>query len=295
MPQAARRIVAAAARHHRALRHAPGLGHRGREPAGRVGALVELRHLVARACPVAASSSSDHARFATSSQKVPAESDMSEAYSPVMPQRAHSPWAAEPSPPSRKRCGSCFFTQTSLGAVKPASGMLPVISRALGSRASISLHSAKERASFHRMPGAAPCPPCRAAWRHAAGRKGRCPRRRPSPWALALASALTTALAAFHQSSGFCSDQPGCGRDTLSGDAGGGDDLLPAVDQHALDRRGSDIETEIHEPALLDDAHQRVSPRYCQFATGVNAGTDRCRLSLARSSPSSGRSKPQGR
>jgi hypothetical protein len=44
----------------------------------------------------------------------------------------------------------------------------------------------------------------------------------PSTAATALgfcfASALTAAVQAFHQSSGACSDHPGLGRETLSGD-----------------------------------------------------------------------------
>ena len=61
---------------------------------------------------------------------------------------------------------------------------------------------------------AAACRRRRAAWRRASGPRGPRPSR---PCAAFAGSALTAALVALHQSAGFCSDHPACGRETLSG------------------------------------------------------------------------------
>ncbi len=113
-----------------------------------------------------------------------------------------------------KISGSFSRTHTSLGAVKPGMAMLPVISRERGSAFSSVAHCFSLRPSFQRMAGrrglsaasssVAPCiwperPTARTALRVAAG------------------SALTAALVAVHQSAGFCSDHPACGRETFSG------------------------------------------------------------------------------
>ena len=114
--------------------------------------------------------------------------------------------------------GSCFLTQSNFGAVKPAMAMLPAISRDLGSRASISTHSAKDRASFHRIAGrktlsdlsisVAPC-----CWPESP-----MPSTAATAFGFAFFRSATTFCVAFHQSAGACSDHPSCNRDTFRGD-----------------------------------------------------------------------------
>src|SRR3954462_6676796 len=92
--------------------------------------------------------------------------------------------------------------------------MLPVISRERGSDFSSVAHCCSLRPSFHRMAG-------RSGLSLASSNVAPCiwPERPTALTALRVAagSAFTAALVALHQSAGFCSDHPACGRDTFSG------------------------------------------------------------------------------
>ena len=105
--------------------------------------------------------------------------------------------------------GSWRRSQSSFGAVKPVSARLPVsaIRRSSPTRSSISAHSAAVRWSFQRIAG--------RSTRSSASSTTRpciCPE---SPIAAgSTSSAASARCAACHQSSGSCSDQPGCGIDS---------------------------------------------------------------------------------
>jgi hypothetical protein len=139
------------------------------------------RGMGARVRCVAASIASDHARRATSSHSVPAESDMSDTASPVNSSRTES-FGSSTRASRRKTSGSCSSTHISFGAVKPGIAMLPVMRRLCGSRRSSSAHCAWLRPSFHRIAGAARVLAHRAASRRACGPTGpaHAPRRIPS-------------------------------------------------------------------------------------------------------------------
>ncbi len=162
--------------------------------------------------PVASRSSDDQRRAPVSSQAVPAESDMSERYSPVSQSRRKS-FGSRTLATLAKTSGSCRATQASFGAVKPGKTILPVMARKRGS-ASSAAASTWLRVSFHRMQG-------RRTWSAASISVAPCmwPERpipltaeSAGPW-LAF-SAPTASRVARIQSSGSCSDQPGCGRET---------------------------------------------------------------------------------
>ena len=115
---------------------------------------------------------------------------------------------------ARNSDGSYFCSHSSLGAVKPGMAWLPVMARDSGTSASSSTHSAKARVSFHKMAARSSCcclsssvAPC--IWPDSA-----MPRKPENATGWALRMAAITSSVACHQSSGFCSDQPGCGLDT---------------------------------------------------------------------------------
>jgi hypothetical protein len=114
---------------------------------------------------------------------------------------------------SLNTAGSFSRTHTSFGAVNPGIAMFPVMSRERGSVFSSVAHCCSLRPSFHRIAG-------RSGWSVASSNVAPCiwPDR-PTAFTAARAfagSALTAALVALHQSAGFCSDHPGCGRETFS-------------------------------------------------------------------------------
>src|SRR6185437_5637762 len=115
--------------------------------------------------------------------------------------------------------GSCLRNHSSFGAVNPGIARLPVIARK-SARLSSSAHSASLRPSFHRIAGrstwpresssVAPCIcPLSPIASIAAGAISSCTSCSNS-WSIALSVAC-------HHCSGSCSDQRGCGCDTLNG------------------------------------------------------------------------------
>ena len=109
--------------------------------------------------------------------------------------------------------GSCSRTQTSLGAVKPVSASLPVISmsRCAPTASRITSHSAAVRWSFHRMAG-------RSTASEASSRTA------PCIWPVSPIASISSArtsvesstlrmavTAPVHQSAGSCSLQSGLG------------------------------------------------------------------------------------
>ena len=126
-----------------------------------------------------------------------------------------SPWAAAPCRCAAKTSGSCLRSQAIFGAVKPGMAMLPATSRARGKAASISAHSAMARPSFQRIAGRS----TRSSWSRQTA-PCICPERpmprRPGEPVLARERADRSPRPPRHQSSGSCSDQPGCGRDDAS-------------------------------------------------------------------------------
>ncbi len=230
-----RGIVAAAARNDRALRHVPGLGHGGRQPAGRIGAFRRASASGRAACRWRRAAGLTTRAWRCRARRCRgighvggivaghAEADV------VL--RAAAPW-----PPCRRCAARASSPRRASARYSRRAGCCRASGTALGSRVMMSSHSLKERASFHRITGPeAPCRPHRGGWRHAAGPRGRCPPPPRSPWVFT-DQGFHDVLQAFHQSSGFCSDQPGCGRETFQRRAGRGDDLLTGVDEDALDR-----------------------------------------------------------
>ncbi len=163
--------------------------------------------------PVASSNSLDQARLPVSSQLVPAESDMSERYSPVSHSRRKS-LGSSTLATFAKVSASLFFTQASFGAVKPGKTILPVSARKRGSASRIAA-SAWLRVSFQRMQGrstrsfasmsVAPC-----MWPESP-----IPLTAASSAGCSALSAAIASSAARSQSPGACSDQPECGRCTV--------------------------------------------------------------------------------
>ena len=112
---------------------------------------------------------------------------------------------------------------------------------ALAARArSISAHSAWVRASFHNSAGRIGCPHDRGTPSRASGRRGR-GRRSAGPAATA-ARRRSTSTAACHQSSGFCSVQPGRGGEQRVGGAGPRQHGATRREQHALGAAGADVD-----------------------------------------------------
>ena len=152
---------------------------------------------------------------------------------------ARSPWAA-----SRARCArssrarACAATAAS-GAVKPVSARLPVSStrRSKPTRSSISAHSAPVRWSFQRIAGrigrsaaSSVTSPC--IWPE-----------RPMPATPSVRPSSACSVAS-HQSSGFCSDQPGRGVDSGYGDFAALEHLAVLGDRDDLHRGGSDVDAD---------------------------------------------------
>ena len=113
--------------------------------------------------------------------------------------------------------GSCLATHNAFGAVNPGIAMLPVRRRRSGTRFSISVHSANERTSFHRMAGRSGLPAASRKVAPCIWPERPTPASRAKASGALLRSAATPALTASTQSSAFCSLHSGCGRDSDSG------------------------------------------------------------------------------
>ena len=154
---------------------------------------------------------------------------------------ARSPWAA-----SRARCArssrarACAAT-ASFGAVKPVSARLPVssTSRSKPTRSSISAHSAPVRWSFQRIAGRI-------------GRSEASSVTSPCIWpespipATPSVSPSSACSVASHQSSGFCSDQPGLGCRERVRDLAALEHLAVLGDRDDFHRGGADVDPDGH-------------------------------------------------
>jgi hypothetical protein len=113
--------------------------------------------------------------------------------------------------------GSCFESQRSFGAGKPAIGRAPVSPAKSGIDASSSGPSESARPSFQSSAGRSALPAASSNVTPSI-----CPERPIARTFLIgsgcpCASASSVAAVARHQSSGACSDHNGCGRETRSG------------------------------------------------------------------------------
>ena len=108
--------------------------------------------------------------------------------------------------------GSCFFIQSSLGAVKPANAMFPVRALSTG-RPTVSFSQAVSsavRPSFHKMAGRSTASVSSSATRPCIWPPT--PMPRTSRASKPANSSGTPSRHAVHQSPGSCSLQPGCGK-----------------------------------------------------------------------------------
>ena len=110
--------------------------------------------------------------------------------------------------------GSCFFIQRIFGAVKPAKAMFAVNAESFSLPITVLSHSVSSavRPSFHRMAGR-----MTASFSSSATSPCICPPQ-PIPFTCSastpFSSSLRPSVTARHQSSGFCSDHPGLGKDS---------------------------------------------------------------------------------